>query len=467
MTVQVDDRHEIIEEVGTTEAEAIEVGGIFHQVSQELRAAGYTAAEVEAGLGVLEGMTTGAGETLGGILAIYDDPHVIVEAAKAIPEAVENFDEIIEALPAAIEDQQQFNNPHDPGDQYYDDFRYGWYQGYFFWFVVEMAVPAGEAGKALKSTETVQSTVDRISTPQVQRAAQIAKQGGQTATAPVRYSRQQLSNGLAASIGITQDAGQQVLSRIQTTGGQYQAAKLLNRYDIDGNEIDSRSANERRQTGEFTSRHGEDGVRVAADGGEEFRDIVTTGRLGSATTDRLIRAYDRGSIDDADLQRISRGLNDDSIDQVAVETALTRINHLERDGHSIDRVRTADDVNTELRQERGPDYQAPYEQNTLTVEFTTATDDQFVRVHGSGNQVGEWMMRANDIDELSPSEIQRKYSLPDEPTHVSDVTVPSDTPIRTGSVEENFGGASGATQYQLAEHIPSDNFHNSRPLEDN
>ena len=56
-------------------------------------------------------MTTGAGETLGGILAIYDDPHVIVEAAKAVPEAVENFDEIIEALPAAIEDQQQFNNP--------------------------------------------------------------------------------------------------------------------------------------------------------------------------------------------------------------------------------------------------------------------------------------------------------------------------------------------------------------------
>ncbi len=111
VTVQVDDRHEIIEEGGTTEAEAIEVGGIFHQVSQELRAAGYTSAEVEEALGFLEGMTTGAGETLGGILAIYDDPHVIVEAAKAIPEAVENFDEIIEALPAAIEDQQQFNNP--------------------------------------------------------------------------------------------------------------------------------------------------------------------------------------------------------------------------------------------------------------------------------------------------------------------------------------------------------------------
>ncbi|WP_117365458.1 vWA domain-containing protein [Natrarchaeobaculum sulfurireducens] len=44
VTVQVDDRHGPIEEVGTTEAEAIEVGGIFHQVSQELRAAGYTSA---------------------------------------------------------------------------------------------------------------------------------------------------------------------------------------------------------------------------------------------------------------------------------------------------------------------------------------------------------------------------------------------------------------------------------------
>ncbi|TYL39486.1 VWA domain-containing protein [Natronococcus pandeyae] len=271
VTVQVDDRHGPIEEVGTTEAEAIEVGGIFHQVSQELRAAGYTSAEVEEALGFLEGMTTGAGETLGGILAIYDDPHVIVEAAKAVPEAVENFDEIIEALPAAIEDQQQFNNPHDPGDQYYDDFRYGWYQGYFFWFVVEMAVPAGEAGKALKSTDTMQSTVDRISTPQVQRAAQIAKQGGQTATAPVRYSRQQLSRALTGSFSVADDAAHRLLPGRST-----------------GKQVDN--AHTTRQLDEGT-------VTVLADGGTTFREGVYKAADSDAVTsyrqiDRAVKRID-------------------------------------------------------------------------------------------------------------------------------------------------------------------------------
>ncbi|AXR83275.1 hypothetical protein AArcMg_3291 [Natrarchaeobaculum sulfurireducens] len=78
-------------------------------------------------------------------------------------------------------------------------------------------MPAGEAGKALKSTDTMQSTVDRISTPQVQRAAQIAKQGGQTATAPVRYSRQQLSRGLHGSAGLTREGGERVLSGVRSS----------------------------------------------------------------------------------------------------------------------------------------------------------------------------------------------------------------------------------------------------------
>ncbi len=145
-------------------------------MSTELRAAGLTSAEVEASLGALEGMTTGAGETLGGLLAIYDDPMVIVEAIQAIPEAVENFDEIIEQLPAAIDAQQEQNNPHEEGDRYYDDFRYGWYQGYFSWFVVEMAIPVGEANRALQSTQTAQRTFDAVEGTQIQRAGQLIRQ---------------------------------------------------------------------------------------------------------------------------------------------------------------------------------------------------------------------------------------------------------------------------------------------------
>ncbi|WP_247730165.1 hypothetical protein [Halovivax limisalsi] len=113
-----------------------------------MRTAGFSHARVEAGLGVLEGMTTGAGETLGGILAVYDDPGVILEPIEAVPEVVGNFDEVIEVLPASIEEQQKLHNPHEEGDQYYADFRRGWYQGYFFWFVVESERPWDEVGWA-------------------------------------------------------------------------------------------------------------------------------------------------------------------------------------------------------------------------------------------------------------------------------------------------------------------------------
>ncbi|WP_245724309.1 hypothetical protein [Natronorubrum texcoconense] len=308
MTIQIDDRHETIEEVGTTEAEAIEVGGIFNQVSEELRAAGLSSSQVEESLGFLEGTTTGAGETLGGILAIYDDPYVIVEAARAIPEAVENFDEIIEALPAAIEDQQQFNNPHEPGDRYYDDFRDGWYQGYFFWFVVEMAVPAGEAGKALKSTDTVQSTVNRISTPQVQRAAQVAKQGGQTVTAPVRYSRQQLSQGLHGSIGLTREAGERVLSEVRTVGGQYQVAKILDRNDVDGGEISRIDGDSQAKTGSATLRSGDDAGRVLADGGPD--PVARAYQLDlDVNNENLVSNLFRHS-DEIDLERVINDLEE-------------------------------------------------------------------------------------------------------------------------------------------------------------
>ncbi len=261
---------------------------------------------------------------------------------------------------------------------------------------------------------------------------------------------------------ISRSAGQQLLNPIRTTAAQYHVAKILDRNDIDGSELSSRSADERRQIGEYTSRHGDDGARVAADAGPEFRDIVATGALDAATTDRLIRAYDRGSIDADDIQRIARGLEDGTVSQNAIETALTRINNVEANGNSIDQVRAAEKVNSEY----GPDYQDPYASETLVVEYTTQSQDRFVRVHGSDNQERAWMMREHEIDGLDSSQIQKKFSLPEEPVYVSDVDVPEGTAVRTGTVEANFGGERGATQFELQDRLDSENFNNQREIQD-
>ena len=78
-----------------------------------------------------------------------------------------------------------------------------------------------------------------------------------------------------------------------------------------------------------------------------------------------------------------------------------------------------------------------------------------------------WMMRPEDIQWLTPRQIQDKFDLPYTPTHIVDVIPPANTTIRTGTVNSgNFGGFGGATQFELIDHIPNDAFTNIRALSD-
>jgi hypothetical protein len=109
-------------------------------------------------------------------------------------------------------------------------------------------------------------------------------------------------------------------------------------------------------------------------------------------------------------------------------------------------------------------WKPPYQPGTQVTEYTTTGSDVFVRVHGSGNPSGAWMMRREAINGLTPQQIASKYSLPNVPTMISDVNVPSGTRIRMGKVGANFGGGEGSTQYQLLQQIPASNFTNTQPL---
>ena len=109
---------------------------------------------------------------------------------------------------------------------------------------------------------------------------------------------------------------------------------------------------------------------------------------------------------------------------------------------------------------------AAYSEAFDVVEGTTKREMKLVRVHGENNKIGGWMMDASDIKGLSPQEIQNKFALPELPTQVSDVLVPSGTQVRIGVAGKVDGwGNGGGVQVQALQDIPQNAFTNTRNLE--
>jgi filamentous hemagglutinin len=102
----------------------------------------------------------------------------------------------------------------------------------------------------------------------------------------------------------------------------------------------------------------------------------------------------------------------------------------------------------------------PYLDNSKIIEFKTTLPGKWVRVHGPDNQIRHWMMKAEDIKELTANEIKDKFNIPNLPTEISQVNVPEGTTIRMGLVGPNiFGNASGGVQYEiLIEKLPKEWF---------
>jgi hypothetical protein len=119
--------------------------------------------------------------------------------------------------------------------------------------------------------------------------------------------------------------------------------------------------------------------------------------------------------------------------------------------------RPADDVNSTFPS----GWEPPYKPGTRVTEFTTTVDDVYVRVHGETNKARSWMMKREAIEGLTPQQIQSKYALPEVPTFISEVHVPSGTRIRTGTVNPVFDGVGNATQYELLQRLPESVFINS------
>ena len=132
---------------------------------------------------------------------------------------------------------------------------------------------------------------------------------------------------------------------------------------------------------------------------------------------------------------------------------------------------TADETNQWFIDNVKPDYKPPYKPGTIVKEIELTENTTFVRVDdnmpdGSG-MYGSWVMKAEDIEGLTPLEIQNKFALPNTPKYVCDVELEAGTHIRVGEVNPLEGwGSGGGTQYDLIGQRIGD-FKNERLLEGN
>ena len=109
---------------------------------------------------------------------------------------------------------------------------------------------------------------------------------------------------------------------------------------------------------------------------------------------------------------------------------------------------------------------APYNEAYDVVEGTIKEGGgSLVRVHGEGNKAGKWMMDASEIKGLSAKQIQDKFALPELPTQISDVSLPTGTKIRVGVAGKVEGwGNGGGVQVEVLERLSEDIFTNTRKL---
>lgn len=154
------------------------------------------------------------------------------------------------------------------------------------------------------------------------------------------------------------------------------------------------------------------------------------------------------------------------IERIRIQTEATRKSEIERQRREGTLI-----VDTLTQAELIEMFQEEQDPRSHVVEFRTLKDSNWVRVHGSTNQHGGWIMRKSSIQGLTPEQIQLKFALPNKPTHISDVKVPAGTSMVRGNVQYHqmspsmpVSAPSGAIQYKLEQRIDLNFYTNVRSL---
>jgi hypothetical protein len=108
----------------------------------------------------------------------------------------------------------------------------------------------------------------------------------------------------------------------------------------------------------------------------------------------------------------------------------------------------------------------PYKPGTIVNEIELSEKTTFVRVYDgeTSGMYGGWVMKAEDIEGLTPAQIQDKFALPSTTKYVADVNLDAGTHLRTGVVNPLEGwGNGGGIQFDLMGQRTGE-FVNPRPL---
>jgi filamentous hemagglutinin family protein len=156
---------------------------------------------------------------------------------------------------------------------------------------------------------------------------------------------------------------------------------------------------------------------------------------------------------------VSPGFGDRSALEIGAAEARQMIEARLPLGATVVKVEAGNALNAQVIADN-PLFRPPYLSNSEAITFKTTTPEQFVRVYvdtpNKSAQVGNWMFRESDIRGLTAEQIASKYSLPQVPNRITDVTVPagqilrvtvaSDVQIRAG-IAGNGGG--GGVQFEV------------------
>lgn len=151
----------------------------------------------------------------------------------------------------------------------------------------------------------------------------------------------------------------------------------------------------------------------------------------------------------------SAGYKDQLLNMAEVESGFKGTGYSGKvvSGAEWSKIKTysADEANKWWKDNMGYE-NSPYKPGTIVSEVKLSKNTKFVRVYDGdvSGQFGGWLMKAEDIAELTHQQIRDKFALPAVPKYITDVNVPADTVLRTGIVNPLEGwGAGGGVQFDL------------------
>ncbi len=318
--------------------------------------------------GMLSGFTVGAGSTAQTVKALTDQPLAFLGAFEQLATLVDRLgliDKILATLPRrmveSLEAKQATNNPYDrsdPSEQAeYDAFRVGWYTGYVAFQAVQLVV-GGQAQTAVKNSDRFADLVDRLDRngrlSEAKRYYDVAK--GRTTGRAKQVTFELGGRAAKGSWHLSKKSGRRVVAGVKTAAGKYDARQRLSNAEASTHsQIDALSPGDQRVVGRVLART--DDPEIIADGGDNFVAIMRQAddidpdvakRLAKLERDdeltvaerkRLLQAYENGRVDNEDLRRVSK-LLDESNDEYLYDDAVSveELVEIESEGGDISKT---------------------------------------------------------------------------------------------------------------------------------